>query len=271
MKENEKKQNKSALQNAPKKEIRQEKRAKEAAAEAIIDSSDEDENQHQSANAVSKAAAEKVLAEKFLQRPRSDRQENATNTDSSIDGKANTTGDTEVHVFDDSDVGSTPEKTRKNVSKQSPNIKQDCCNSCLVEMSSLKDWIANINDDLAVIKKKLRKLRKNQPTAAAEHLEVLPSNELENECRALINNSTSLFNSVSILMRRLFTVEEIMAHSVSGKAPNSKTVAKPKFDNVKLELLKSLALEIHKEANTSQITAKIQAVQKAVRRENSTL
>ena len=66
-------------------------------------------------------------------------------------------------------------------------------------------------------------------------------------------------------MWRLFTVEEIMAHSVSGKASNSKTVAKPKFDSVKLELLKSVALEIHKEANTSQITARIQAVQKAVR------
>ena len=72
-------------------------------------------------------------------------------------------------------------------------------------------------------------------------------------------------------MRRLFTVEEIMAYSVSGKVPNSKTVAKPKFDRVKLELLKNLALEIHKKANTCQITAKIQGVQKAVRRESSTL
>ena len=57
---------------------------------------------------------------------------------------------------------------------------------------------------------------------------------------------------------------------MSGKASNSKTVAKPKFDSDKLELLKKLAMEMHKETTSSQITAKIQAVQKAVRRESLT-
>lgn len=79
-----------------------------------------------------------------------------------------------------------------------------------------------------------------------------------------------MFNTVSVLLQRLFTVEDIIAHSVSGKVSNSKTVAKPKFEGVMLELLKKLALEMHNEATSSQITAKIQAVQKAVRRESLT-
>ena len=95
--------------------------------------------------------------------------------------------------------------------------------------------------------------------------QVSRASETADECRALIINSTSLYASVSALMWRLFTTEEIMAHSVSGKASNSKMVAKPKFDHVKLELLKTLVLEIHKEATSSQITTKIQAVQKAVK------
>lgn len=134
----------------------------------------------------------------------------------------------------------------------------------------MKECIDDMKDDLVNLKKKMRKLnrRKGQSTAPNSQGEHGQCNDLENECRAMISNSTSLFNTVSILLRKLFTVDEILAHSVSGKAPNSKIVAKPKFDGVRLELLKSLTLENHKEATSSQITTKIQAVQKAVNREN---
>ena len=69
-------------------------------------------------------------------------------------------------------------------------------------------------------------------------------------------------------MWRLFTEKEITAHSISGKAPtgNSKTLAKPKLNNTKLELLNSLVIQIHKEVTSSQITCKIQAVQKSVKK-----
>ena len=125
-----------------------------------------------------------------------------------------------------------------------------------------------MNEELQIIKRRLRKLRRTQPAAETKATE---STEVEHDCRALVGNSTSLFNTVSILLCRLFTPEEILAHLVSGKASNSKTVAKPKFDGEKLELLKKLAMEMHNEATSSQITAKIQAVQKAVRRESLTL
>ena len=93
---------------------------------------------------------------------------------------------------------------------------------------------------------------------------------MENDCRTLVGYSTSLFNTVSILLRRLFTGEEIVAHSVPGKASNSKTVVKLKFDGGKLELLEKLAMEMHNEAMSSQITAKIRAVKKRVGRESFT-
>lgn len=126
-----------------------------------------------------------------------------------------------------------------------------------------------MKEDLVNLKKKIRKLnrRKGQSQAPTSQGEDGQCNGTDNECRAMISNSTSLFNTVSILLRKLFTVDEILAHSVSGKAPNSRIVAKPKFDCVRLDLLKSLTMENHKEATSSQITSKIQAVQKAVKRE----
>ena len=87
-------------------------------------------------------------------------------------------------------------------------------------------------------------------------MEVSKSEELENECGPLVGNSMSLFNTGSILLWILCTVEEFMAHSVSDKDSNSKTVGKPKFDGEKLKLLRKLALEMHNEATSFQITAK---------------
>ena len=114
------------------------------------------------------------------------------------------------------------------------------------------------------LKKQVRKLKRT--STSGEQQPESEMSQLEKECRELIFNSTSVFNTVNLLMRRLFTEEEIISHSVSGKASNSKTLAKPKFNLAKLELLKSLVIEMHKEITSSQITSKIQAVQKSVKK-----
>ena len=44
----------------------------------------------------------------------------------------------------------------------------------------------------------------------------------EKEWRELISNSTAVSNTINLLMQRLFTEEEIISHSVSCKASNSK-------------------------------------------------
>ena len=119
---------------------------------------------------------------------------------------------------------------------------QDCCKSCVAEYTELNESISNITDELAIIKRKLRKLKRSQP--AELDPQVSQSTELEKECtcRLLLGNSTSLFNTVNVLLWKLFTVDEILSHSVSGKVTNSKTVAKPKFDGTRLHLLRSLCL-----------------------------
>ena len=124
-------------------------------------------------------------------------------------------------------------------------ILQGCCKFCQKELSSLKETVMDTVSEVKNLKKQLKKLKRTSGNA-----DQLPESELsllEKECRELISNSTSVFNTVNILMRRLFTEEEITSHSVSGKASNSTTVAKPKFDTAKLELLKSLVIELHKE------------------------
>lgn len=130
----------------------------------------------------------------------------------------------------------------------------------------MKDILSLLQEEVGVLKRKFRKLKKSSADQVSVNSQ---SAELDQECRELIRNSTSLFSSVKILMRKLFTTEEIKAHSVSGKAGNSRLVPKPKFDSERLELLKKLCLEKHNEATPTTITFKIQAVQKAVRRESS--
>ena len=69
-----------------------------------------------------------------------------------------------------------------------------------------------------VLVREVRKLKKT-----SDNGEQQPESEfsqLEKGCRELISNSTSVFNTVNLLMRRLFTEEEIISHSVSGKASN---------------------------------------------------
>ena len=111
-------------------------------------------------------------------------------------------------------------------------ILQGCCKFCKKELSSLKETLMDTVSQVKNLKKQLKKLKRTSGNA-----DQLPESEfslLEKECRELISNSTSVFNTVNILMRRLFTEQEIISHSVSGKASNTKTVAKPKFDTAKL-------------------------------------
>ena len=116
------------------------------------------------------------------------------------------------------------------------------------------------------LRKQVKKLKRTSSNIDSAHVQNSESSNLERECSELVSNSTSVFNTVNTLMRQLFTEEEIASHSVSGKAANSKTIARPKFDASKMELLKKLAIEIHRELTLPQTTQKIQAVQKSVRK-----
>ena len=127
-----------------------------------------------------------------------------------------------------------------------------------------------MQDEFKEIKKQLKKIRNQYKTAGCES-ETEPTSNLEKTCRELTMHSTSLhvYVTVNLLLRKLFSVDEILSHSVSGKAANSKTAAKPKFDSERLELLQQIAVDRDgvEAGSQSTVTLKIQAVQKAVKQE----
>ena len=74
-----------------------------------------------------------------------------------------------------------------------------------------------LEEEVGNLKRKIRKLKKSSAGHGTGNSQ---SAELDQEYRESIKNSTFLFNSVNVLLRKLFTADEIMAHSVSGKAGN---------------------------------------------------
>ena len=129
---------------------------------------------------------------------------------------------------------------------------QGCCKFCDNKLSNLKQILMGTVSEVKTFKRQIKKLKH-----ASNNGEQPPETEmlmLEKECRELISNSTSMYNTVSLFMRRLFTEAEILSLSVSVKVSNSKSVARPKFDTPNAELLKSLVMELHKEVTVSQIT-----------------
>ena len=142
-------------------------------------------------------------------------------------------------------------------------VHKGCCERCKADLEILQDEVKDL-------RRQIKKLRKKQGAVGADVEAADPASTLEEECRELTANSTSLFGTVNLLLRKLFSADEIISHSVSGKAANSNILAKPKFDDFKLNMIRKIAADIHglETANHTAITVKIQAVQKAVRRES---
>lgn len=69
------------------------------------------------------------------------------------------------------------------------------------------------------------------------------------------------------MLELLFTKQELVSHSGSGKAPNTKIPAKPKLDGKKYALFVDIMREKFPTLETKDITAKVQGVQKSIIRE----
>lgn len=76
------------------------------------------------------------------------------------------------------------------------------------------------------------------------------------------------YSTAKTLLESLFTKQELISHSVSGKAPNTKTAAKPKFDAQKYAVFTAIMKDKFG-LETKELTAKVQAVQKSIMRETS--
>lgn len=66
-----------------------------------------------------------------------------------------------------------------------------------------------------------------------------PEISLEEECREMTAHSTSLYSTINLLMRKLFS-EEILNSSVSLKAVNSTSAAKPSVNHINTSPLSPL-------------------------------
>ena len=85
----------------------------------------------------------------------------------------------------------------------------------------------------------------------------------------LVQMERNLYTAAKTLLGSLFTQQELLSHSVSGKAPNTTTPAKPKFDSRKYSLFDNIMREKFLTLKSKDITAKVQGVQKSLQRENS--
>lgn len=121
-------------------------------------------------------------------------------------------------------------------------------------------------DEIKTIKKTIKKLKKNQND--------VPDCELFNgitmaELSASVKYCPSLYDGVQTLLHKLFNEEEIEMCSVSGKAANSKLVAKPRFEERRFNaILVTLRSAMDRAIKPKDITAKVHAVQKKYRRES---
>lgn len=131
------------------------------------------------------------------------------------------------------------------------------------------DRMESMESEIYELRKQVKKLKSKGKKLDSTVDEESSQDDPEKAYRNLVANSTSLFNTVNVLMRKIFTREEILSHSVSGKAANSTTPAKPKFGS-QLEIVRKVARDLHGDAaSQSAVTNKIQAVQKAVKKEET--
>lgn len=85
------------------------------------------------------------------------------------------------------------------------------------------------------------------------------------ELADLIRHVDKLYACTRILLLQLFPREYIVSHSVSGKPSNSKTQAKPIFDQRLYGRMITTLKEKFPSVQYSEITAKVHAVQKSLK------
>jgi len=88
------------------------------------------------------------------------------------------------------------------------------------------------------------------------------------ELSKLVEMERNPYIATKTLLGSLFNQQELINHSVSGKAPNSKIKAKPRFDGPKYSMFVDVIKEKFPTLDHKDITAKVQAVQKYIQREN---
>ena len=117
------------------------------------------------------------------------------------------------------------------------------------------DEISFLKEELYKLKRRVRKL-KDKERKAPEDKDGCSRGEL----LKLIELERNPYIATKTLLSSLFTEQELLSHSVSGKAPNSKIKAKPRFDGRKYSMFVDVIHEKFPTLEQKDITAKVQAV-----------
>ncbi|XP_070546247.1 uncharacterized protein [Ptychodera flava] len=149
-----------------------------------------------------------------------------------------------------------------------PGTYRDVEHKDCVSKAEFDEKMQMIESELMKIKKRMRKgpsLPTSPGDSASEEEITLYNGHSKARLMDIGEHSSSLFDRVFKLMTMLFTDDEILKHSVSGKAPNSKTGAKPKFDQSRYGMLLHVVQKTSpKPVSLSEITHRIHAVQKKI-------
>ena len=82
------------------------------------------------------------------------------------------------------------------------------------------------------------------------------------QLKDMISHSDGLYDSIHTILLKLFESDYLISHSISGQRPNSHKTAKPKFDDRLFGAFMNVIKSKFPEVKKTDITAKIQAVQK---------
>ena len=88
----------------------------------------------------------------------------------------------------------------------------------------------------------------------------------KDELQQSIKCENSSFKGARRVLLKLFKREELLSHSVSGKAPNSTTPAKPKLNEDKMIVYKDLMRERYPNITDKEMVEKVHHVQKGIKK-----
>ena len=82
-----------------------------------------------------------------------------------------------------------------------------------------------------------------------------------------VSHTDKVYDTVKILLLKLFSEDYIQSHSVSGKAGNTTKAAKPAFDGRLYSAMIAIVKDKYKDIKTKDITEKVHSVQKVLFRQ----
>lgn len=132
-----------------------------------------------------------------------------------------------------------------------------------------------LSEEVAALKRRVRKLEKQQKDSTSTQKDKDEDQEIDTsiyngqtikQLRETFQYTTNKREVLGVLARKMFTKDELIKSSITGKRGSKVDTAKPCLDPTRLAYLQKLMIEHHSEVTHKWITEKLQNVQKVERR-----